>query len=144
MTEFQFNSETSAPQSDIRFEAEPGLRPHWPNDSTDPTDFEDNFEPLIIDAIPFPRVASRRIRAMDVNTRARWNADRLRCKTDQLFLSDVLGLDLVENPHCVIFNSFLKKRPGVQLSELDLVVKRRMTLYPRGHGKTVCNAAAQP
>jgi len=53
---------------------------------------------------------------MSVEARAEWDAARFKCKTDQLYLSDVLGLDLVENPHRVLFNTFLKKRPGIPMA----------------------------
>jgi hypothetical protein len=93
-------------------------------------------EPLVIDGVVFPRIAAQRIRAMDAATRAQWDADRLRCKTDQLFLSSVLGYDLVQNPHAALFNLFLKKQPGTALFLLDTVVKKRMVLWPRGCAKT--------
>jgi len=99
-------------------------------------DLSENFEPLVIDNVVCPRIASQRIRAMDADTRAQWDADRLRCKTDQLFLSDILGYDLVENPHRALFNLFLKKRPGVPLSQLDTAIKKRQVLWPRGCAKT--------
>lgn len=100
---------------------------------------DDNFESEIIDNVPFPRIASRRIRAMDAATRAQWDADRFRARTDQLFLArEILGLDLVENPHRVLFGTFLVKRPGVPMANLD-TVKRRLILWPRGHAKTICS-----
>src|SRR5271170_6412163 len=121
----------------IKVEGPDSCDPH--RDSNAPENAaDDSFEPLVLAGVAFPRVASQRIRAMDSIERQQWDLDRFRAKTDQLFLSGLLGLDLVENPHRALFNTFLKKRPGVSMAELDPVTKRRMTLWPRGHAKTVC------
>lgn len=94
-------------------------------------------EIFTLDGVQFPRVAGARIRAMDSEERAAWDADRLRCKTDPIYLSEIMGLDLVENPHRYLFDQFLKMKPGVPLHELDTVKKKRMVLWSRGHFKTV-------
>src|SRR2546427_10828146 len=76
-------------------------------------------ESLVLNGIVFPREASARIRAMSAAERAEWDADRLRAQTDQLFLAEVMGLDLTANPHQRLFDLFLTKRPGVPLFEQD-------------------------
>ena len=99
---------------------------------------DENFEPEIVDGIPMPRVFSQKLRAMSPEERAQWDADRYRAKTDQIFLArEILGLDVVENPHAALFNLCLHKQPGVPLNQLS-PIKRRMILWPRGHAKTVC------
>jgi hypothetical protein len=65
-----------------------------------------------------------------------WDADRFKCLTDQLYLSGVMGLDLVPNPHEALFGLFLKKNPGAPLYTLDSIVKKRLVLWPRGCAKT--------
>lgn len=92
---------------------------------------------LSIDGCPFPRVAADRIRQMSEQERAAWDAARFKCKSDPIYLSDVLQFDLVENPHRMMFAQFTPMRPGTTLAELDPVKKRRMVLWPRGHSKTV-------
>ena len=96
----------------------------------------DNDSPLSIDNTVFPRVASQTIRGMSAAERAEWTSQRLRCKTDQLFLSNVLGMDLQENPHRALFAQFLQKRPGTPISDLDPVYKKRMILWSRNTCKT--------
>ena len=94
----------------------PGARIHRDSSKTPntPTREEsvDSGEPLTIDGVMFPREASARIRAFSAEERTAWDDARFRCRTDQLFLSDILGLDLVENPHRALFNLFLHKKPG--------------------------------
>ena len=54
-----------------------------------------------------------------------------------MFLAcEVLAYDFQENPHAEMFQSYLKKEPGVELFSLDKEVKKRMTLWPRGCFKT--------
>jgi len=103
----------------------------------EPTEDGEASLPLTVDGVVFPRQASERIRAMSPEERADWDRDRLRCKTDPIFLSEILNLDLQENPHRALFAQFLKIRPGVPLPELDQFKKKRMILWPRGHFKTV-------
>jgi hypothetical protein len=96
----------------------------------------DADSPLTIDGTVFPRVASRTIRGMSAAQRKQWDADRFKARTDQLFLSNVLGMDLQENPHRALFAQFLQKRPGLPISDLDPVYKKRMILWSRNTGKT--------
>jgi phage terminase large subunit-like protein len=101
-------------------------------------DGEDSFLPLTLDGVVFPREASQRIRSMNPEERAAWDAERIKCLTDQLFLASILGFDLVENPHAALFARFLKKQPGVNLSSLETQFKKRMVLWQRGAAKTSC------
>ena len=84
----------------------------------------------------------------------KWRHQRFQAKHDHIFLGTaVLGMDFQENPHCLLFEQFLKKQPGVfvsvedplthvvsqfpiPLSDLDQVTKKRMILWPRGLFKT--------
>ena len=93
-------------------------------------------EPLTLDGVVFPRDASARIRTMSKEQRFVWEVERLKCRTNPLFLSDVLGLDLQENPHRALFAQLLRLR-GSQfpLANLDAVHKK-MVLWPRGTAKT--------
>jgi len=112
-------------------------------------DSSENFEPLIIDDIPFPRVASQRIRAMSVEARAEWDAARFKCKTDQLYLSDVLGLDLVENPASRVVQHILEEtardsdgrtRSSGQAADDPLASRsRKNRLQPRRDGTIILN-----
>lgn len=70
---------------------------------------------------------------------ADWKSKRLRALKDGIYLgNDVLGFDFQENPHRVLFNKYLKKNPENKpsLYDLDLKVKKRMVLWPRGTYKT--------
>jgi phage terminase large subunit-like protein len=96
----------------------------------------DEDSPLVFGEVVMPREASRRIRSMTPVEYDSWLADRLRCKVDQLFLSGILGFDLVPNPHAALFAQFLKKQPGMNLSSLDTQFKKRMILWSRGFAKT--------
>lgn len=140
MSDFKFNSQSAQPRADVVVDG-PGPLPVNRNTlhvvAKPAAEPADNQEVLTIDGVVFPREASAHIRAMSPAERADWDEARFKCKTDQLYLSEVLGLDLVENPHRALFDTFLKKRPGVPIAELDPTIKRRMVLWPRGHGKTV-------
>jgi hypothetical protein len=109
-----------------------------PVDAVNASDaYDDGFEPLIVDGVALPRVASETIRSMSAEERARWEADRFKAKTDPLWLSwNVLGMDLVENPHRALFNLLPKMQPGLPLSKLSERIKKFMVLWPRGLGKT--------
>jgi hypothetical protein len=116
----------------------PGRPPIVRDEAPDDDAIQPGDEKILwIDGCPFPRVAARRIRAMSHEQRVQWDSDRLRAKSDPLYLSEILGSDLVENPHRMLFAQFTPMRPGTPLAELDPVIKRRMVLWSRGHGKTV-------
>ncbi len=93
-------------------------------------------DPLVLNGVTLPRGESARIRAMNAATRKQWDADRFKARTDQLFLSNVLGMDLQENPHRALFAQFLQMRPGTPISDLDSVYKKRMILWSRNVCKT--------
>jgi phage terminase large subunit-like protein len=97
---------------------------------------EDLDEALTIDGIVFPREASAHIRAMSVEERAEWDTDRARAMTDPIYLSGILGMDLQEDPHQVLFRQLLTMRGrSFPLSQLDTFHKK-MVLWPRGCAKT--------
>jgi hypothetical protein len=107
----------------------------WGSDEDLAGDVDDD-SPLTLDGTVFPRVASQTIRGMSAEERAEWTAQRLRCRTDQLILSNILGMDLQPNPHRALFAQFLQKRPGLPISDLDPVYKKRMILWSRNTCKT--------
>jgi phage terminase large subunit-like protein len=93
-------------------------------------------EIFVLEGVQFPRVAGAKIKAFSAEERAAWGADRFRCKTDQLFLAEVMGLDLTFVPHAALFGRLLKKQPGKNLADLDPKFKKRMILWHRGVAKT--------
>jgi len=96
----------------------------------------DDPEPLVIAGVTLPREASVRICAMDADTKAQWDADRLRALTDPVYLSGILGMDLQEDPHRMLFRQLLTLRgPKFPLAALDAIHKK-MVLWPRGVAKT--------
>lgn len=98
---------------------------------------------LVLDGVTFPHVASHRIHAMSDEERARWDAERLQCKLDPLYLGDVLGFDFQENPHRMLFKQFVPmQQPLVDISRLDEAFKKRMILWSRGTFKTSCTIVA--
>lgn len=95
-----------------------------------------DYERLVIDNVEFPRLAAARIRAMSPTERADWDRDRLRARTDMIFLASVLGLDLTDDPHRVLFHNLLTLRgPDFPFADLDSI-RRKLVLWPRGIGKT--------
>jgi len=95
-----------------------------------------DYQPLVLDGVEFPRLAAERIRAMSPSERADWNRDRLRARTDMIYLASILDLDLTADPHSVLFHNLLTLRgPGFPFAELD-TVHRKLVLWPRGLGKT--------
>lgn len=89
--------------------------------STLPPDFQKTFKKLSPEA------------------KARWQEERTKALTDGLFLgAEVMGGDFQEIPHRGLFNQMLKKDPEQQtpLYDLDLKIKKRMILWPRGLFKT--------
>jgi predicted phage terminase large subunit-like protein len=63
-------------------------------------------------------------------------AQRARCKTDKLYLSQVLGYDFCEDPHAELFANYLQIRPGIDLLDQD-TIKDRLVLWPRTHYKAL-------
>ena len=69
--------------------------------------------------------------------RVKWLGYRQQAQTDPMYLAvKVLGWDFQENPHRGMFREFLQMNPGVPLYDLDVRVKKRMILWPRGTFKT--------
>jgi hypothetical protein len=94
-----------------------------------------NYVPLILNGVEIPRVRAAELRAMSKVEYDQWLADREACLRDQLVLSRVMGLDLVENPHRAMFDFFGRVTPGTPLSKFSDIPKK-MCLLPRGLGKT--------
>jgi predicted phage terminase large subunit-like protein len=129
MTGFKFNSQTARPQAEVNVDTDSESSRKPPVESGDE-------EPLVMGGVTFPREASARIRAMSTKERSAWDADRLRAMTDPIYLSGVLGMDLQEHPHRMLFRQLLTLRgPDFPLAELDAVHKK-MVLWPRGVAKT--------
>lgn len=106
------------------------------SDDEDSVTEPDNGEPLVLDGVKFPHEASQRIRAMSRAERKKWDADRFRCQTDPIYLSDVLGMDLQPDPHEVLFKHLITcQGPKFPMSELDRFHKK-MVLWSRGTCKT--------
>jgi hypothetical protein len=118
------NPTKSEPQSDENYE---------------PSQEEINEEPLVIDGVQFPRRASAVIRHYSVEKRQEWNMYRLKVRTDPIFCSDILLLDLVVNPHLALFLQLPWFRgPQFPMDQLDTQKKKTMILWSRGHAKTTC------
>src|SRR5437870_3617043 len=62
-------------------------------------------------------------------------AVRLKCKTDKLFLSHMLGYDFQEDVHSDLFANYLQIDQTKNLYDQD-EIKSRLVLWPRGHYKT--------
>jgi hypothetical protein len=84
-----------------------------------------------------------------------WYLGRFKCLKSHLYLSGfietepddfnstlkhqpILGMDFQDDPHSLLFQQYIQKRPGegLVLSDLDTVIKKRMVLWPRGVFKT--------
>jgi hypothetical protein len=76
---------------------------------------------------------------MSDEERAEWDADRLKCKLDPIFLSGILGFDMQETPHRALFMQFPQmQNPTVDISKITIngTAKKTMILWPRGLFKT--------
>jgi hypothetical protein len=62
-------------------------------------------------------------------------SDRARCKTDKLFLAEVMGNDFVEAVHAELFDLYIKYDPA-QPWQKQSEHKKRLILWPRGHFKS--------
>ena len=62
-------------------------------------------------------------------------ADRARCKTDKLFLADILGFDFQESTHRELFDHYIPYDPSKPWAEQS-DIKDRMVLWQRGSYKT--------
>jgi hypothetical protein len=107
-----------------------GFAPTFVND--DPL-----YVPLILNSVEIPRVRAAQLLAMPKVEYDQWLADREACLRDQLVLSKVMGLDLVENPHRAMFDFFGRVTKGMTLQDfVTTYTKKKMCLLPRGIGKT--------
>jgi hypothetical protein len=95
----------------------------------------DGYVPLVLNGVPIPREAAAVLRALPWAEYNQWIADREACLRDQLTLSRVMGLDLVENPHKAMFDFFGRVTPGMTMAQFAKIPKRLCQL-PRGTGKT--------
>ena len=99
---------------------------------------DENWDPITVGNVVFPRVASQHIRAMGKEQYDQWMADRIKAKTDPLFLGELLDFDFQEEPHRILFSQFPKMQyPAPPLGQLD-TVKRLLLLWSRGVFKTSC------
>ncbi len=96
-----------------------------------------NYQPLILNGVEIPRVAAYNLRRLPKTEFQKWLANREACLRDQLVLSRVMGLDLVENPHRVMFDFFGRIEKGMTIQDFATkTTKKKMCLLPRGIGKT--------
>src|ERR1017187_3175684 len=94
------------PQADVEVDADdPFQEPESGPADASPDICDDPF--VDEQGIIFPHEASARIRAMSVEERTAWDADRARVMTDPIYLSGVLGMDLQLDPHVVLFHELL-------------------------------------
>ena len=121
----------------------------------DPTLFE-NYRKSV-DLTNFPRSFLKWYDGASHTERTEWFEMRYRCLQAPLYLAGfitppdaaadpgvpvkhlpILGMDFQENPHRLLFNQFIQKRPGegFVLSDLEQVTKKRMILWSRGLFKT--------
>jgi hypothetical protein len=100
---------------------------------------DDNIATIMIDGVVFPRIASQRIRSMPAAERVQWNADRIKAKTDTLYLAEILDFDMQPEPHFQLFAQFPKMSyPPKPLGDIDPLTKKRLILWSRGTFKTSC------
>lgn len=109
-----------------------------------------------VDTTNFPRSFRKWYAKAKEEDLTKWYEGRFRCLKYHQYLSGyaeaeklgdpdlpkefvpILGMDFQEDPHSQLFKCFLQKHPGenVILSDLDLLTKKRMILWPRGLFKT--------
>ena len=119
---------------DALAQEKPFVPPTPQSASTEPV--EDDYEPLVINNVKFPRGAAARIRAMEPDEFKTWVADRQKAYIDPIYLSGILGMDLQEDPQRALFANLITLRgPQVPWSELD-TIHRKMLLWSRGTCKT--------
>jgi len=104
----------------------------------------------------FPRDFVKRFNKFNDDTKDRWYVERFRCLKYPIYLSGyaeakkagdenlpisytpILGMDFQPDPHALLFNRFVQKRPGedIVFLELEQLAKKKMILWPRGLFKT--------
>jgi hypothetical protein len=90
-----------------------------------------------VDMSNFPAKFLKDFNKLTTAQKQAWKDTRYRALTDELFFStEVMGMDFQVNPHSLLFQKLIKKKPGTPLYDLDLKKKKRMILWPRGLFKT--------
>ena len=108
-----------------------------------------------VDLSNFPKGALKWFNQADEKTQDAWFRERYKCLKYPIYLSGyvavekadpnpsveytpILGMDFQQNPHALLFQQFIQKRPGegLVLSDLEKHTKKRMVLWPRGTMKT--------
>jgi hypothetical protein len=109
-----------------------------------------------VDLTNFPKGFVKGFTELSVEEQREWYEGRFRCLKYHLYLSGfaealnpgdpampkeyvpILGMDFQPDPHNLLFNQFVQKRPGegLVMSDLDQLTKKRMILWPRNHLKT--------
>ena len=98
----------------------------------------------------FPKGTVKWFESLDEPAKDLWFRARFRCLKYHLYLSGfdgsdelgkpvpILGMDFQVDPHALLFNEFVQKRPGenLVLSDLETLTKKMMILWPRGLFKT--------
>lgn len=109
-----------------------------------------------VDIQAMPREFQRWFNSASDDEKEEWFRQRFKCLKYHLYLSGyveskkpdddflpptyepILGMDFQENPHSVLFQQFIQKRPGEHIvySDLQTLTKKMMILWPRGLFKT--------
>jgi hypothetical protein len=109
-----------------------------------------------VDLTPFPKSFLKWYDNASPAERLDWFENRFRCLKYHLYLSGfvetpkpgdpnlpkayapILGMDFQPDPHNQLFKCFVQKQPGTNLvlPDLDVRIKKRMILWPRGLFKT--------
>lgn len=104
----------------------------------------------------FPRKFQKLYEGYSPETRDNWFRERFKCLKYHLYLSGfaearkandpalpveyvpIMGMDFVPDPHAKLFAQFIQKQPGSGLvfSDLEMLTKKMMILWPRGLFKT--------
>jgi len=136
--------------TDVVRQPRPDVAPFFESDDAPDEDVEVcpsaeeiNAPPESVDGTVMPREWSARYRHWTSEQKSEWRATRNRCRVDPIFCSSVLGMDLVETPHLVLFQDLLmfrgEEKDGrwVPAPFDTLTVKhKKMLLASRGVCKT--------
>jgi hypothetical protein len=99
--------------------------------------YADGYQPWVEDGIPLPRVASERVKKFSPEELAAWRAARYKARTDSIWTANnIMGMDLVDNPHAAFLGIFPKIDPSLPFTSLSETVKKYLCLWPRGLGKS--------
>src|SRR5665213_1203496 len=93
------------------------------------------YEP---DIVRFPDWFQQKFAKLTPLEQRAWKDERARAMSDHMAMGALLEVDFQEDPHRLLFNQFLQKKPdsGLVLSDLDTLTKKFMILWPRGLFKT--------